>query len=392
MPIHLNGFDVSAKTSLAPSWGGSWDRLLLGASEFCSGQERFGNWPDSVPIACVDPSVLPDELHARAPRLARILGAEAKAILRQLQRDNPGIRVGVIVASSHGDSHAASETSEALVSGSPIGQDTATSIVQDTLYPSFVAGIEQHLPGMAISAACASAGIGLGMAAARVRGGALDACFLVSLDVQSRIAHAGFRQIGAMAAAGCKPFDKDRDGTTIGEAGAFLLVTAEDVIVSSGPRFRVEMAGFGQSCDARHSVEPSVDGLQAAIARALASAGKSPTDIAAVYWHGTGTIQNDRTEAEVASRLWGDAPPPGTSVKGAFGHTMGASAALSFLGAGETLSTGKLPPTAGLKVPAFDALNIASGAPVDVSDGPILIVSLGFGGINSAVVLDHAEP
>lgn len=389
MDIHLSAFDSSAKTALGSTWTQSWEGLARGQQSLCSGQDRFPDWPDATPIACFDQTILPDQLHARAPRLARLLGEAAREPHQRLQEANPGIQTGVVIATSHGDSHAASETSEALSRHSSIDAETATSIVQDTLYTAFIEGLQSFLPGMTISAACASAGIGLGLAASRIREGALDACFLVSLDVQSRIAHAGFRQLGAMAAGGCKPFDRDRDGTTIGEAGAFMLLSRADVVAPADRRRAVRLAGFGQSCDARHSVEPSVEGLHAAIAKALAQAGVRAEDIAAVFWHGTGTLQNDRTEAEVARLLFGDRTPPGTSVKGAFGHTMGASAALSVLAATEALFLGTLPPTVGLAVPAFEHLRIVQDGPQAIAPGPVLVVALGFGGINAALVLDR---
>jgi 3-oxoacyl-[acyl-carrier-protein] synthase II len=245
--------------------------------------------------------------------------------------------------------------------------------------------------GATVSAACASACIAAGFAAERIRSDLCDACFVVSLDVLSRIAHAGFQQIGAMSRLGCRPFDRRRDGTTIGEGGAVVLFVGADVVHPARLRCTVKLAGFGQSSDARHPVEPSADGICEAVQRALADAGCVAPDLAAVYWHGTGTIQNDRAEAEAARQLFGAAVPPGTTTKGAFGHTMGASSALSMLAAAETVKSHLLPPVAGLEDIEFPHLNLVTETSAQVNPGPVAVVALGFGGINGALVLTSVE-
>ena len=121
-----------------------------------------------------------------------------------------------------------------------------------------------------------------------------------------------------------------------------------------------------------HPVEPSSEGVYLALERALAEARCVPSNLAAVYWHGTGTVQNDRTEAEAARRLFGTDAPIGTTTKGVFGHAMGASAALSILAAGETIATRLLPPVAGLHETEFPHMNLLTGDFAKVGEGPLL--------------------
>jgi 3-oxoacyl-[acyl-carrier-protein] synthase II len=316
------------------------------------------------------------------------LGEGVREICSDFEQKNPAARATVIVATSHGESYAISEFSEHLASQTePLTREASESILCDGLLTAFRGGAGVAWPGQTVSAACASASVAVALASARIAQGMCDVCLVVSLDVLSRVAHAGFRQIGAMSLNGCSPFDQQRDGTTIAEAGAVILVAAEGTRIAESARWKIRAQGFGQACDARHAVEPSADGVRTALQHALNDAGLRASDLTAIYWHGTGTVQNDRVEASAALALFGNAAPPGTTTKGAFGHAMGASAALSILAAGETITSGVLPAVAGLQHCEFPHLNIACGEPVKVKRGPVAVVASGFGGINCALVV-----
>lgn len=384
----LVGFDASARTALAPTWLASWSALLEGRRRY----DRIGSlvrgWPDDSPTCCLQDWPGGLGLADRGAALAFQLGRDARPFHDELVASNPGLRLSVVVATSHGEADAVSAfTAHRLDAKLPVRPTSARGILCDPLLGKFLDGLGSLWPGCTMSTACASAGVATGFSMRRVSSGMCDAVLIVSLDVLSRVAHAGFRQIGAMSVAGCRPFDRRRDGTTIGEAGAVMLVTRKGVALPRASRWVVELLGFGQSCDARHPVETSPQGVCDALNEALDEAALLPTDLAAVYWHGTGTIQNDRTEAQAATKLFAGSPPPGTSTKGAFGHAMGASAALSLLAAGETVTYRRLPPVAGLEHPDFPDLNLTMTESREVAGGPIAVMSLGFGGINAAIVL-----
>jgi 3-oxoacyl-[acyl-carrier-protein] synthase II len=174
---------------------------------------------------------------------------------------------------------------------------------------------------------------------------------------------------------------------TVGEAGVGFIVSRAEVGVAWD--FPVEIAGYGLNCNAHHMVEPSRSGVIKAVNDALIQARVTPEEISAVYWHGTGTIQNDLTEAEVARAIFQERSPPCTTTKGTLGHTMGASSGLNMAAACNTLLTGLLPPVGGLQSSAFPWLDLVVDKPRVVKRGPILIVALGFGGINAAIVLSR---
>jgi 3-oxoacyl-[acyl-carrier-protein] synthase II len=250
-------------------------------------------------------------------------------------------------------------------------------------------------PATCLAAACASGVVGVGFAADQIKAGLTDVCVVIGADVLSRVAVVGFKQVGAMSLDGCRPFHRHRDGTTVGEGGAALLMTSSEVareyqaarvrgVVATGA---VRISGYGMTCDARHAVEPTAAGIEKAIRAALDEAHIKPEEVACVYWHGTGTIQNDAAEAQAAAALF-SAPPPGSGTKGVFGHSMGASGLLNVAAAVESLKTGILPAAYGLDSPAFPEMNIVANKATVVTDGPALVVALGFGGINSAAVLE----
>ena len=386
--VLLGAFERSARSSLAGDWGESWAGLLSGKRRFKGIETEVQGWPDSKPVACLAEWPTEYQLAGRARALAQALGQDTRPIHKELLHLNPDLKLSIVVATSHGETSAVSEFAEHLqVQKQLLSSSVAEAMLCDVLLGAFLKGLGERCPGSTLSAACASACVATGMAAARIRMGLSDACLVVSLDVLSRTAHAGFSQIGAMSPDGCRPFDRRRNGTTVGEAGAVLLLLSEAVAPPPSLRWLVKVGGFGQSCDARHPVEPSADGLSRALERACVESRNSPRCLAGVYWHGTGTLQNDRTEADVAKRLFGSAAPPGTSTKGAFGHAMGASSALSILAAGESLSSRRLPPVAGLNDTAFPWMNLVMGEPRQLVDGPIAVAALGFGGINAALVL-----
>ena len=79
--------------------------------------------------------------------------------------------------------------------------------------------------------------------------------------------------------------------------------------------------------DAHHvtAPHPEGEGMIRAITQALHAAGMAPGDIGYVNAHGTGTLQNDRTEALALRRVFGDDRVLVSSTKSLVGHTMAAA-------------------------------------------------------------------
>jgi 3-oxoacyl-(acyl-carrier-protein) synthase len=219
-----------------------------------------------------------------------------------------------------------------------------------------------------------------------------DACdgltggLVLGVDSLSAIGSAGFVRSGAATARRCNPFRKSRDGMMVSEGACAMLLRQRPAVTESSP---VRILGIGMSCDGGHPTQPDPRGthLERAIRNAIERAGLHPNDVGAIVAHGTGTTANDNVEAAVFHRIWPEADVPVTSVKGALGHTMGASGLFNCLVAVEACRTGLLPPTAGDISQAEEGLHLVVGRGRQIEAGsPVLVDCSGFGGNNVSII------
>lgn len=192
-------------------------------------------------------------------------------------------------------------------------------------------------------------------------------------------------------ASASRPFDVDRDGFVIGEGAGVVVLERLGRARARGARVHAVLSGYGCNADAYHLVQPSPhgEGARACMALALRDAGLDPADVAHISAHGTSTPFNDAGEAEAVLALFGDAPPPVTSVKGATGHMIGGSGAVEAVAACLSLRDGVIPPTANLHTldPTL-GIDVVAGEPRAFTPGPILSNSFAFGGHNVSLVLE----
>jgi 3-oxoacyl-[acyl-carrier-protein] synthase II len=386
-----------AIANIGSSWPDCWDGLLLGKRIFSYGNEIFSDWPDTPPLAAIAPFPGMDEqprYELRARTLANLAGQKMKGVVDGFYLRHPQGRLTIIVASSHFDPGPLSTIVDRQYSNpddSDIPSDSWKGVLAIRLTEAVNAGLQRRLPATNVSAACASSLVALSYAADRISSGLCDGVLLVGIDVLSRVASVGFSNLGAMSARGCIPYDVARDGTTVGEGAVAMLLARRDHVDDSDIYGFV--GGTATYCDAAHMVEPNPEGVSKAILAAFEQARLQPKDIRGIFWHGTGTRQNDKTEAAVAQLVFGDKSPSGTSTKGSLGHTMGASSGFNILAACEANRQGLLPHVAGTVNPEHTNLSLVLGHPKSIEPGPMLITALGFGGINAAAVIYPAlEP
>ena len=190
-----------------------------------------------------------------------------------------------------------------------------------------------------------------------------------------------------------RPFDKDRDGFVMGEGGAFFVLEPAEQARAEGREILGMLLGWGSSCDAHNVTAPHPDGLgaQHAMSDALRDANVPPAAIDYINAHGTGTPLNDVIEA-AAIRTVFKKPPPVSSSKGQFGHTIAAAGAIELLACLASFRARCLPPNARLDVqdPAID-LDLVGGIGRPQTPALILSNSFGFGGQNISLVIGHPE-
>ncbi len=246
-------------------------------------------------------------------------------------------------------------------------------------------------PCQTIVNACSSGTDAVGLAASWIRSGICDVALAGGADELGRITYIGFISLLIADESPCKPFDVNRKGLNLGEAGAMMVLESEQVRTMRKKRARSFLLGYGSACDAYHLTAPRPDGagLKTAIAEALACNNTAAASIAFVNAHGTGTPENDRVETRVLAEVLPGVPF--LSTKGYTGHTLGAAGAIEAVFTAACLERGEIPANIGFASPDPDL----GGNPVTEStsfSGTIaLSESLAFGGNNSVIILGKGE-
>lgn len=174
-------------------------------------------------------------------------------------------------------------------------------------------------PHLSISTACSSSGRVFLSAQRMLRSSLVDAVIVGGADTLCHLTVNGFHSLASLSDQPNTPFDQQRKGINIGEAGAVFILTREksDLI----------LAGVGESSDAYHISAPEPQGLGAerAMRSALEAAQLVPEDIGYLNLHGTATPLNDQMESLAVARVFGQVPC--SSTKTLTGHTLGAAGA-----------------------------------------------------------------
>ncbi|MFZ1163201.1 KasA/KasB family beta-ketoacyl-ACP synthase [Mycobacterium sp.] len=189
-------------------------------------------------------------------------------------------------------------------------------------------------------------------------------------------------------AGACRPFDTDRDGFVLGEAGALMVVETEEHAKARGANMIGRLMGAGITSDGYQPVLADPSGEQAgrAMTRAMQLAGLTQGDIDHVNAHATGAVAGDLAEARAIHRSLGAHPPPVYAPKAALGHSFGAVGAVEAILTVLALRDGIVPPTLNLRNrdPEID-LDVVSGEARPGDYRYALSNSFAFGGYNVAL-------
>ena len=234
-----------------------------------------------------------------------------------------------------------------------------------------------------VSNACISGLLAMIMGMRFIQSGQYEHAVIAGADVISKFVLSGFQSFQAISNEPCKPFDESRNGINLGE-GAGTIILSANKQYSKG----IKLAGGSVSNDANHISGPSRTGeeLCQAINKAMKDAAFSAADIDLISAHGTATLYNDEMEAK-AITLAGMQHIPVNSLKGYYGHTLGAAGLIESIVSIHSLKENIVLPTIGFnKMGVTMPLNISNV----LQKMPLkncLKTASGFGGCNAAVVI-----
>jgi 3-oxoacyl-[acyl-carrier-protein] synthase-1 len=233
-----------------------------------------------------------------------------------------------------------------------------------------------------ISNACISGVVGIVTGMRLLRTGQYENAVVAGADVISSFILSGFESFQALSPQVCRPFDKSRDGLNLGEGAA-------SIILSTNKRYaqNIQVLGGSVSNDANHISGPSRTGkeLSFAIDQSLKEADLSVNEIDFISAHGTATPYNDEMEAK-AINLSGLQSVPLNSLKGYYGHTLGAAGLIESIISIQSLKERLLLPTSGYDESGVtQAVNVISKSQ-SIQAKNFLKTASGFGGCNAAVV------
>ena len=239
-------------------------------------------------------------------------------------------------------------------------------------------------PVITVSTACSSGAVALKIALEMLRFGLAKQVLAGGADSLCRLTYHGFKSLQLIDPEGARPLDQNRQGMSVAEGAAMLLLVADD-----SQNAVAEILGAGLSCDAHHpsSPHPLGKGALAAMQAAIRDAGIAFTDIDYINLHGTGTRDNDFAEAMAINALFPRQKPLLSSVKGAFGHSLAAAGAIEAVVSAISVSSNLVPANTGCRVPDPGLKLAPVMKPTEATIDCVLSNSFGFGGNNAAVII-----
>ena len=313
-------------------------------------------------------------------------------------------RIGASIATGIGGLQSFQDCYDVLIERGP---DRVNPFSIPAIIPNLGAGwvsIELGTRGPLLSecTACAASNMAIGDGRDEIQLGRADV--MLCGGTEAAVTQVGIAGFGAMRALSrrnddpahaSRPFDAERDGFVMGEAGALLVLEELEHAKARGAKIYAEVAGYGLSSDAKHITDPDPTGPVTAFKMALGEADVNEDEVDYINAHATSTPIGDASETQMLKYALGEEnayKTPVSGTKGATGHCLGAAGAVEAMFTVLSIRDGKLPPTINYEVedPSCDldyVPNEAREADVKVA----MSNSFGFGGHNACVVFKRFE-
>ncbi len=246
---------------------------------------------------------------------------------------------------------------------------------------------------LVVSNACISGLLGIITGTRLIRSGRYKNAVVAGADLISKFVLSGFQSFQAVSPEPCRPFDKDRTGISLGEASATMILSGKsDHLPASGKKGHpshpvIKVMGGRTGNDANHISGPSRTGseLSYIIQKVLQDAAVTPQDIDLISAHGTATPYNDEMEAK-AIELAGMESVPVNSLKGYYGHTLGAAGLVESIITIASMKEDLVLPTMGFREHGVTKPIHVTRSLLHTPLKHCLKTASGFGGCNAAVL------
>jgi len=318
------------------------------------------------------------------------------------------LRTGVSVGSAIGSTMSLDEEYQVLSNGGQkwlVDHEYATPHLYSFLVPTSISAevawvIGAQGPVAQVSTGCTSGIESVSHAAQLIREGSADVMLAGGTDASiSAICVACFDAIKATTprndepTTASRPFDRTRNGFVLAEGSAMLVLEDLDHARRRGAHIYAEIGGWGVRANAYHmtGLRPEGHEMAQAIDTALRMAKRVPEQVDYINAHGSGTKQNDRHETDAFKRSLGEEAykTPISSIKSMVGHSLGAIGSIEIAACALALEHGLIPPTANLHEPDPELdLDYVPLKARSADLRTVLTVGSGFGGFQSAMILD----
>ncbi|MGW3359743.1 type I polyketide synthase [Streptomyces bungoensis] len=285
-----------------------------------------------------------------------------------------------------------------------IDEDTLAGGLANTIAGRICNHFDLNGGGYTVDGACSSSLLSVTTAGTALVNGDIDVAVAGGVDLSiDPFEIIGFAKTGALAKGEMRLYDRGSNGFWPGEGCGMIVLMREEDALAAGHRVYATIAGWGVSSDGQGGItRPEVSGYQLALKRAYDRAGFGIETVRLFEGHGTGTAVGDATEltALMGARREADpdAPPAAiTSIKGMIGHTKAAAGVAGLIKAAMAVDHQTLPPAIGTVDPhellADDQANLKALRKAEAwpADAPRRagVTAMGFGGINTHIVLDE---
>jgi enediyne polyketide synthase len=287
----------------------------------------------------------------------------------------------------------------------PVDEDTLAGGLSNTISGRICNFFDLNGGGYTVDGACSSSLLSVATACKALTDGDLDVAIAGGVDLSiDPFEVIGFAKTGALAKNEMRVYDQHSNGFWPGEGCGMLVLMREADAAERESTPYGYVAGWGIASDGKGGMtRPEASGHALALRRAYERAGYGTDTVAYYEGHGTGTAVGDATELEalaLARRTANpDAEPAALStIKGNIGHTKAAAGVVGLIKATLALHHQVIPPATSHLDPHEaltgdrPLLRVPLAAEAWPADKPLRagVSSMGFGGINTHIVLEGA--